>query len=257
MPYQGKTAEAFEAGIRFLEEAHRVLIVAVRGIASLRGVGHLTEALAEYDRGEGKPVSDDAVKKAHELARLAVQEVESDFPLLHAHTVVAMWSTLETLIPNFAAAWLVEFPETLERSEFERVQVPVALLREQDDHLRMAAVISDLTERTASSLKPGVGQFQEVLKALGLGFGISDELRRDLFELSQVRNLIVHRLSVVDQKFARECPWLGLKIGDRLKITSEMYLRYHKAIMTYLTELINHAKEKKRSIRTSSEPSSA
>ena len=93
-------------------------------------------------------------------------------------------------------------------------------------------------------MKPGIGQFQEVLRALGLGFGISDELRRDLFEVSQARNLIVHRLSVVDVKFARECPWLGLKVGDRLKITSEAYGRYHSAVTTYLTNLIEHAKVK-------------
>jgi hypothetical protein len=98
--YLRPTSRALGDGVQFLQEVDRVLALAIRGIVSLQGVGDLVEALAEYD---GKPTLTDETKEAHEMSRLAAEEVASDFPLLRAHTVVAMWSALETIIPSFAA----------------------------------------------------------------------------------------------------------------------------------------------------------
>src|ERR1035441_464818 len=46
--------------------------------------------------------SDDSVAEANRQAELARPEVERDFPLLHAHALLGLWSGLEALVEDSA-----------------------------------------------------------------------------------------------------------------------------------------------------------
>ncbi len=56
----------------------------------------------------------------------------------------------------------------------------------------------------------------------------------DLIELCEIRNVIVHRGSVVDRKLLRACPWIGLKPGELVALDAATCKRYIQAFDSYM-----------------------
>jgi hypothetical protein len=96
---------------------------------------------------------------------------------------------------------------------------------------------------TKSDLKQGCGRFEIILEAMGISGSIESELRRDLLELSQIRNVLVHRAGIVDKRFIEICPWLKMCIGDHIKVTNEAYCRYSIAVPRYIGTVIKRLKK--------------
>ena len=225
--------DPLDALVDFVQEAGQILDMSVRGIASMTNVPGAIKVLAKVKPEE---FGDEHMARAGKMARLAEQEIANDFPLLHAHTVVAMWSAMEESIPKFAAGWLVENPVTLARPSFEKIKVAVSLYEQMSMESRMAYIVDAVLQDQRAG-QPGVARYEALLDAIGFGGNIHDELRRDLLELSRVGNLIVHQFSIVDARFAAACPWLDVHPGNRFNVTHRDYCRYRDAVLRYVTEI--------------------
>ena len=77
-----------------------------------------------------------------------------------------------------------------------------------------------------------------MLEPFGLSGELPASLRREIYELSQVRNLIAHNASKVDRRFIDSCPWLGVKIGDEFIVSRDMFERYNYVTTVYATLII-------------------
>ena len=75
-------------------------------------------------------------------------------------------------------------------------------------------------------------------KPFGLSGPVDDNVRRDLFELNQIRNAWVHRSGFADRRLVESCPWLNLKVGDAIRIDHKTTERYYNSVMAYALELI-------------------
>jgi len=64
-----------------------------------------------------------------------------------------------------------------------------------------------------------------------------------LFEMHQIRNVIIHRRSIADDRFVRHCAHLGYKRGDKVALTPKTVFEYVQAIVNYVTSLIQHLSE--------------
>lgn len=102
---------------------------------------------------------------------------------------------------------------------------------------RAEYLVELLIQELRAKLKPGAGKFETILEALGMGGPITDASRRFLFELSQVRNAIVHRNGRADAKLTQNCPWLNLKVGDDIDISPQQFHWYVAAVHCYMLEL--------------------
>jgi hypothetical protein len=91
-------------------------------------------------------------------------------------------------------------------------------------------IINDIERQSDANLKSGMGRFAVILDAIGLSISLDDQCRRDILELSKVRNLIAHRRGLVDHQFVRECPWYPAAVGQRVKVSFDDFERYEKAI---------------------------
>jgi hypothetical protein len=94
-------------------------------------------------------------------------------------------------------------------------------------------LVGELERELGTSLKQGVNRFEALLALFGLSGPIDDGTKKALFELSNVRHVIVHRRGVADKRFSDACPWMGLRPGDEVKVTSRQYERYLLAAVKY------------------------
>jgi hypothetical protein len=112
------------------------------------------------------------------------------------------------------------------------VEFANASLDEQAEHL-----VSELKSALKVSLKAGVGRFEGVLAPLGLGGPVDEGVRRALFELSEVRNVVVHRAGVVDRRFMEKCPWRSVSSNAMLHVSRADVALYQAAALWYVSEL--------------------
>lgn len=95
-----------------------------------------------------------------------------------------------------------------------------------------------MESETSAGLRNGIDRFEAILKPLGLDGSVPGQLRKDIFEFGQVRNLIVHRGGRVDLQLTNSCPWLNLKVGNELSIKKEHFDQYLKAVRNYAALII-------------------
>jgi hypothetical protein len=111
--------------------------------------------------------------------------------------------------------------------------------------------VYELQRTLNSEQRLGLDGFEALLKVVGLAGKVEDEIRRDIYELQQLRHTIVHRASLADRKLIEACPWLKLMSGERIMISREHYRRLVMAVNKYVTVVIQRAttveSEKKKS----------
>ena len=230
--------QPFQDFLDFIKRLLEVVELSTTGISILRGMPRLVEVLASVKEVHDTPVAKGKLDRARRQAELAEREASTGFPLIHAQATVSLWGALEDLLRTFVASWLQHVPAALLNPPLSTCKVAIGdyeRLSPEEKGLFMA----DLLDRAINgSLKLGVTRFETLLEPLGLSGAIADDIRRDIFELSQVRHVIAHRRGIADRRLAEACPWLPLAVGKPVIVTHNDIHRYHTAVGLYVTELI-------------------
>lgn len=203
----------------------------------------LVKALADLDKYDTKSDKiskeyEENIKNAEYIAKFAKEQVDSGFPILYANAVIAMWTSLETLIEDILYHQFINNPKYLKSEIILYIKIPLVEFEELDKDERLRFIINELARQTKSDLKHGIARFEVLLEVVALGGPVTDELRKDIFELWAVRNLLVHRFGAVDRRFKNLCPWITVGNGEQFKINMDLYFRYHKAIADYAIEIL-------------------
>jgi hypothetical protein len=222
------------------QDLARTLRMSMNGISMLIARHGVIEILQQ-----GKTDDDlEVLEKAARERDLAQSEVDNDFPILHEHATVALWGSLEALVLSFAASWLENKAGAGQVEAVKKQKLKIKL----GDYESIAAadrclwVIELIDRETSGPLKNGVNRFENLLQAFRLNGTTLEELKKTLFEMSQLRHAIVHRRGRADRKLIEACPWLSLKSGDRIKITHKMWRTYSDAAVEYVSELIQRVR---------------
>lgn len=187
-------------------------------------------------------VDDEKLKQSaaedRESAEFAKSEIANGFPFIHGLIAVAVWGRLEAFIEDIVVTCLEHDTNLLQKEQVRKVKVSLADYESLTDSIdRRYFLTKAIQKDLQSSLKQGVAQFEGLLNAFGMGGAVEDEDKRTLFELSKVRNVILHRNSVVDKQFIDSCPWLGLNIRDEYRVTNAALDRYLKSVLRYSCEV--------------------
>ena len=228
----------------FMEETKRLdqlLSLSMRGISMLQAAPKMVEALAAVDRYKGKkdnPNHLTEMKNAQEMADLANNEVRENFPLLHANNLVAIWSLLESVIRTFVAAWIANNPKAMTMITISKIKVRLGEYHYIPDADKPLYIAELLEEEIRANLRDGVNRFEAMLEPFGLNGEVSEEIKKGVFELGQIRNVLVHRGGYADRTLIDACPWLPFKVGEKIKISRDIYSRCFGAAHGYILELI-------------------
>jgi len=240
----GWALKPFEDFVAYTERLGQIVHLSVTGISALRGIPRVVEVLAKVQDKSGDPQSQAAFARAKKEAELAQQEIDEGFPVLHAQAVIALWSALEAAVRVFVARWLQHHNAAMEVEAVQKLRVRIGEYERLEGEDRFFYILDRLEQELSASLRSGVTRFETILEPFGLSGGVEDEVRRNVFELNHVRNVLVHRSGVADRRLVEACPWLGLSAGDPVKIDHRTYERYLGAVMNYDIELIARVGER-------------
>jgi len=232
--------QPFEEFLDHQRDLSRVLHLSMQGISMLRGRHSAIQVLAEIDDAVAAR-STELEAAAHERA-LAQTEVDNGFPLLHEQASVFLWGSLEAFVRNFCSSWLRHREGAWQSEAVLRLRVRLGEYESLDPAARSLWVIDLLDQEVAGPLKMGVNRFEALLNPFGLDGPIDSNTSKKLFELAQVRNVIVHRRGRADRRLIDACPWLNTQLGERVSVRHAMWREYNDAVAAYVLELIQRVR---------------
>jgi len=228
---------------RFADDIHqadRVLRLSIDGLLYISKMGPLVEALVNYEEVSGSDTVDSEpdIESARKRAEFAQQEIDSGFPVLYSQAVVACWGFIEATVEDLVVSLLMTEPQHLTHEQFRRIQIPLAEYGSLEPDERMRFLVKEFARKNSAGLKQGVSIFETLLGSVGLSGSVNEMVRRDLFELYHVRNVIVHRSGIADRRICEACPWLNLSPGQRVLVRSADYTKYSWAINEYFIDIL-------------------
>jgi hypothetical protein len=169
------------------------------------------------------------------------------------HGLVALCSTLEALVKDTLTDWLTHIPSAWQSEAFGKLKIPFTVKEwtAKDSAARAHWAMQQLWKATSDTNTNLQARFEGLFLAVDIpkveepmSEALRDAFRPEevpnrLIELWAMRNVIVHRLGVVDTKFLETCPDLGFAVGDRLDITFDVYSRYSMAVHLYLGQTLH------------------
>jgi len=229
--------EPFKQFIDNGERLQNLLHLCISGISVLRAMPGIVKAIEKAEPGDPQQAAT-KLESAKKQAELAQREVDEGFPVLRAQSVISLWSALEATIRTFLARWLENNEQALAVDPVQKLRVRIGDYQKLQGQDRYFYILDRLEQETSAPLKCGVTRFEVLLEPFGLSGAVSDENRRNLFELNQVRNMLVHRSGVTDRRLADACPSLGLSAGQALRLDDAMMSRYFRAAVQYTTDIV-------------------
>ena len=214
--------------------------MSMQGIGALRGMPGLIKALKAFPSHEDQEATSEVhvtLEEATRHAEFAQKEFDAGFPLLHAHTLVGLWGALEVAIDDLLVGILTNEPILLQSDFFAKMRVPLADFEMLEKEERMRLLIRELGRTPGAGRKQGVDQFEALLSHFALSGNVERQVKQDIREINHVRNVIVHRGSLADRTLTEGCPWMNLKIGDKVLVTPVSFRRYSHALESYVLEI--------------------
>jgi hypothetical protein len=221
----------------FIASSHAAMQLAERAKKNIELNRLYCEVMHQPDPYSDSAFLARAMDEAERAEKFAKRESENGYSYLYSIATTKLWSLLEHAIDRCALEWIGE-PKVLNENEFLlTLNGPLVEFMRASDTARIAAIFQQLKAQTRAKLKPGVGRFEAILDPLGLGGPVPEYFRRDLLEFSEARNLIVHRRSIADVQFITRCPWLGISLGEEVRVSLEQYKKYQRATIWYVFEV--------------------
>lgn len=231
------TSKYFDA----IEELRVFVEIAHVGLEYGLAADKIAEVIKRSTLGLPYHKADGTIPKAFQermtrLKHFSVAQEQQGYPILYRICVVQLWSILESLARAVTEKHVLH-PNAMARDDIQKFTGPVARFIGCDESERGRLLVELLEEKVASSLKRGVNRFESILAAVGLSGPVDETVRRVLYELSQVRNVVAHNNGVADRSFVGACPWFGASVGEQVVITRQSFEAYLSAAHWYLLEL--------------------
>lgn len=193
------------------------------------------ETLASAGQAEAVSGIDELLKEAPGLSQSAADVRADDFAIVNTHSLIAIWGAVEVAVEDTVAVVLAKDASALgalsaagvKTSAFEPPPLP------EEEARRLSA---RLERQLRDDLK--VGEFYvKVLGLLGIDVSCSRHVLSKLQEANSVRNCLLHRGGVIDERAANSCGALRPLLGKKVLVNRQRYLEYYDAISDFLVAM--------------------
>lgn len=225
-----------------LEDEARYLHLTMRGLAQLTKLPSMIELLQKINHHEEDEKTD---KVTYDLdreksdAKWVENEIKGGFKLLHSHSAVSIWSTVEVLAEDIVVRWIENRRDVWKIVEVQKLKLSVGMYESLTEIERARLVAKELARAISADVKLGIGKLEGLLNIFGLCPQVGTNLRNALHELYQVRNVLVHNGAKADQRLILSCPWLKLQKGERINIDHYLWSWYFHAANMFAERVLN------------------
>jgi hypothetical protein len=247
-------ARTYTRFVHYLDDSLNILEMSIQSVASAESLVRAAEAKLKLEDGdlpglvwtpETIEEQEQLIERLRERAEFARKERDHGYPILHGQATVGLWAALEALIEDLTVGLLMEWPDRLDDARFQKVRVSLSQFVQMDEADRSRFLLAEAAKTPITAPASAIARLEALLELIGLPpFGERDR-KRDLVEMHGVRNLILHRASVVDQKFNEGCPWLGLSLGEVIHISHDDILRYVNAVVAFVAHVRDSVKSER------------
>lgn len=225
-----------------IKNLHDIIDIAHRGISVTQAMPQITKVLMKV---EGENESNKiAVENAERIAQVAKVEIDNGFPFLFSQGTLMLYSYLEGAIKRFITTYFKN-NSINDIKEFNSVKISLGDFLNLDENEKYEYIFQQYEKSVAIGIQYGVTRFETLLFPIGFGGPVDEETSKSIFELSQLRNNILHRGAIADRFLIKNCPWLNYKLGDRVNVNKDSYNKYFKAISSYLVLIAIRLGEKR------------
>jgi hypothetical protein len=232
-----------KAFLKYLDSSLRLLNISVRGMSlliQLPAFGEaiavpLREALPEQWKEEEHQAR---MVDAKQTASFAANESKAGFPFIHEFVLVGLWGATEAMVQDLIVGLLLNEPALLQNEQFERIKISLADYEPLDKEERMRFLVTELQRTQRTGQRQGINAFEPLLECVGLSGEASEAARKSFWEMNHLRNVIVHHRSLVDRHFANACPWIDIKIGERVCVNEEKLAEYTTMLSGYGVDIV-------------------
>ena len=220
-----------------LDEVLELCCYAIREVSALPD---LTSALNLVQKVLPKDASE-RMERAERVATTAKREAASNFSSLFDMATIVLWGALESAVRDFVARWIARYPQARELDSLGKIKIRLADYDQLSNEELHQHVVDQLDRELGAPLKKGAGRFDSLLSAVAIAVPLDSDLRRALLEMSEVRNVLVHKAGSADRRFIEACPWYGAKEKDAVSVDRAKYEKYRAAVNSYASAILRAA----------------
>jgi len=169
--------------------------------------------------------------------------LDNKFPIIISQAVITLWTLIESTFRDFFASWLINIPQARQSAAIRKLKFSLGEYESFTDAEKYYYILDALEDSLGTKRCPGIARFEALFDLYNLSSKIEDKVKKVLFELSQVRNVLVHRHGIVDSKIIGNCPWLNLALNEKLIIKEETYKKYNMVASYYILECGNRVRK--------------
>lgn len=230
--------------IDYIFDLDDVIVLTEQSISLTENFPTFLKEVVKYDpelddTEEHRKYSRKWLNQVEAWATLAKSEIDNDFRMFRAHTIVGLWGALESLIEDLALAWLADHPSIFQSQDFPRLRVSITEYLILTEAARLRFIIYELQRELKTELRSGATKFEPLFKIIGLGGSVDGRISQCIYEFQQLRNLVAHRRGIADQRFIDACPRFGYSLGDSISLKDEDMARILNGVLMYVTVLYN------------------
>lgn len=213
-----------------VKNLHNIIDIAQRGINVTQVMPQIAKTIIKVE-GENES-NKNSIKHASEIAEIAKKEIENGFPFLHSQAALMYYSYLEGAIKRLIITYFKN-NELVEIKGVNNVKITLSEFIYLDEGEKFEYIFIQFEKTVSTGIQYGISRFENLLSYIDFDGEVPEAISKVIFELSQIRNNILHRGAVADRFLIKNCPWLGYSIGDRIKVSHTQYSKYFQAIYNY------------------------
>jgi len=237
-PNKGWIIEAAGNAVKFVGEGTMTSALLQRALIHLEGgqalFGSVLRLMQHRGIEDGLAAAERLFAESPFNEQTAKDIRESDYAVLNAYSLVAIWGALETCIEDTIVSILVNWSGAPAILTNAPLHIAITTLATEDDARRIYHKVENKL-RIAGNI---VATYDAVLAHFALSAPVTPATADVLREANALRNCLLHRGGRVDQRAKREVPSLALHEGEVVRISSASYLRFHDAVSQWLVALL-------------------
>ena len=221
----------FSSALENIQTLAEIIDVTKIGLKATKKLPDILDLLIKAHGSDGE--HNDFLKRTSNLAITANLEVENDFPFMHSQGAIMFYSHLESSIKRLIIC-IFSNSDIIKIKELSSLKIGLSEYMSLDESERLDYLFAQFEKSTTTGIQYGVTRFEKLLQPLNLSGPVQEEISKPIFELSQVRNNLLHRNGIADSHLIKSCPWLNYRVGDKIIITSNRYSIYLDSMLNYL-----------------------